>query len=216
MFVPIGDRSHRPLMERALAKPAAEYEAAVLRRVAPFRAAAPAEVAEALGRAHQLAESALAELIATHGRRSVDEYADALGLKLVDVVEKRPFAYPYFAIYDQKHRTVEINTKLISAVVDFLTGLGLPHLVSDDQVRRLALAHEFMHRLEPAPQRRGWRRRGEEQRQEAVGEVAAVLFSQQLLELPHSPCVYEVAVGLAGDNPRPLEVYGLALPATDG
>lgn len=207
------NRSHRQLMERALAKPAADYEAAVLRREAMFGRAGADEQREALDRAAELATTALAVLRRDHGQRPVEDYLEPLGVKLIEVTEKDPFAYPYFGIYDQKRRTIELNTKLVKAVEGYLTELGLPHLVDDGQVRRLAVAHEIMHRLEPAPVRYGWRQRHLARRDEAVGEVAAVQFSQALADLPHSPCVYEVAAGLAGGNPRPLEVYDLTPPA---
>lgn len=212
-------RDPAPVLDQALARPESAYLTSILRRFHACREAPADEVRRLLARATWASDKAMTQLRDQFGVLPVDEYLPALGLRSEEVVEADPYRYPYFSVFDEGEDCVEVNVGLIDEVTAYLDGLGRHELVDGDLVLRTALAHEIMHKLdqsdrpqEPITLPALWREFRRAPVREAVGEVAAVWFSQKLMGLTYSPCIYEVAVGLMRDDDRPLKAYGLIEP----
>ncbi len=134
-----------------------------------------------------------------------------------DVTEKKPFFYPYVAIYDERDRTVDVNVSLISAVEAYLKTVGAPELTDPGLLRRLAMAHELSHHLDwmDRPRSPSLRDRitGAADIANTLSEIKAVMLSRAWVGYSWSPSVIELAIHLTQGDRATVEETLAALGA---
>ena len=216
--MPDATPSDGELLAQAAARDSQEWQLYTLRR-APGCASVPAdEAAEQIAAAGLRAKAAL-ELVSPG---PAAHQLSALGVQARRVVEENPLGYPYFAIYDERSREVEVNGNLIFELARFLAKVSFPQdarVLADwcarpvpeveAAIREVALWHEVYHVLDtdgklpphPAPPK-GFFAKGRARRlQEGRAEVAAVELSRVCTGVPFAPVVLEFAIAaLAGDQ----------------
>lgn len=168
-----------------------------------------AEAESLADQAQAAAKDAVKRLVELCGvQEQPTDYAAALGLRVVDV-GSTGLQLPYFSMYDERQRVIEVNQTLIRRLERYLARVGHPELAPKDRLRQVAVAHEVYHDLAarlprpPASLAQRWRQREETARQEAVDEAAAVWFSQAMLALSYSPSVYFAAAEQMGSEGLP-------------
>ena len=188
--------------QQRLSRPARQCAIDALRQ---HRGLAEEDLDELADQAQAGVAQAEAYLTDTYGRREQPtDYATALELRVVPVGSNGPLQLPYFSMYDERQQVIEVNMTLIRRLERYLVRVGRAELVPDDRLRQVAVAHELYHdveqRLRPQPTSlaQRWRQRAQTARLDAVGEVAAVWFSQVLLGLEYSPTIYFDAAARMG------------------
>ena len=216
--MPDATPSDGELLAQAAALDPQVWQLYTLRR-APGCAAVPvAEAAEQIAAARLRARAAL-EMVSPG---PAAHQLSALGVSVRRVAEDNPLGYPYFAIYDERSREVEVNGNLIFELARFLAKAPFPSEARvlaewcarpvpelEAAIREVALWHEVYQvldtggKLPPHPEPpKGFFAKGRARRlQEGRAEVAAVEVSRVSSGLPFAPVVLEFAIAaLAGDT----------------
>lgn len=182
------------------------------------RGLAPDEVDSLAEQAQEAAKDAVKRLVDLCGaQEQPTDYAAALELRVVEV-GSTGLQLPYFSMYDERQRVIEVNMTLIRRLERYLKRVGHAELVPGGRLRQVAVAHELYHELEARTQRQPvslaqrWRQREETAREEAVGEAAAVWFSQAMLGLSYSPSVYFAAAEQMGSEGLPVGGEDVKIP----
>jgi len=210
--------SDTELLSRAVALDAKTWQLYTLRRAPGCSSSTASMAAEQIDAAQVQARAALSHIVSSEASDELRR----LGIGVLRVDEKDPLAYPYFAIFDERSKQVEVNGRLIFRLARYLRQLDWQDetgaLASwsggsvsevESTILSIALWHEVFHVIEAAGvletrsgPLRGLRARAQERRlREARAEVAAVEVSRVCSGVEFSPVVLELAIALmVGDQ----------------
>lgn len=142
------------------------------------------------------------KLIDDYGNLTALEYAEKLGIKVIEEDLKMDSTFIYIAFYNSKPPTIRLSNTTIDMLSELIEKEGLESLLNKDGIKELALVHELFHHLEHLNKNIYTRGKNAKVRlfnivnyrvcAVSASEIAAIYFSKLMKSLQYSPCIYEI------------------------
>ncbi|MGV8981282.1 hypothetical protein [Clostridium sp.] len=142
------------------------------------------------------------KLIHDYGNLSALEYANKLGVKVIEEDLKMDSTFMYIAFYNSKPPTIRLSNTTIDMISELIEKEELKFLLNKQELKEIALVHELFHHLEHLNKNIYTRGKNTEVRlfnivnykvcTVSASEIAAIYFSKLMKALQYSPCIYEI------------------------
>lgn len=171
---------------------------------------------ELAGLAHSTGKELAMKLKGEYGSITPSEIASKLGIKINRIELSDEGCYNTFACY-QKPDKVDIYVKTIEAAESVLAEFNGKEMLQNVSIEELLIAHELFHHFEntredfPTKQKLVvlWELGKFKYKAcpVSIGEIAAMVFARELLELSYSPYVFDVILLYPQNRELAEELY---------
>lgn len=166
--------------------------------------------------AHSTGKELARKLKSEYGSMTPSEIARELGIKINRMELSDEGCYNTFACY-QKSGRIDIYVKTIKAAEGILAEFGGMEMLQNVSIEELLIAHELFHYYEnetaafPTKQKLvvlwKWGKFKYKACPVSIGEMAAMAFARELLELSYSPYVFDVILVYPQNREMAEELY---------
>ena len=147
------------------------------------------------------AEQEYRQFVNRLGNRRPSEYAQTLGIKIVETTDSPIGFFAFFSLYQAKPPLITIAQKTIEWTLQVMNDYELKEVLGSVDLRELAIAHELFHHLETINPDIYTRKKHTEivgfaglkykVRILGISEIAGRYFSKLLTGLTYSPWIFE-------------------------
>lgn len=174
------------------------------------------EKAEMIEKANECGREEAIKLKEKYGIKSCGEYADSLGLTISEIEEKNSDDYILFAKFNSPNK-ISICINNVKKAEEMVKKENLKLLIEEVKIEDVLIAHEMFHFIEVKNKELYTRKTKirlwqlgplkNESGLVALGEIAAMAFAKELLQLSYYPNLFDILLLYPHDEKRAKMLY---------